>query len=86
MTGNVQGTDEVEGWLTLHPGTRDELLEEAEKTFDPTVHDSVLSHYETLVRRKFREQEEQRRKFNEAVEAGEWVDPVTGEKIDKEDC
>lgn len=86
MTGNVQGTDEVEGWLKLHPKERDDLLEAAEKTFDPTVHDSVLSHYETLARQKFREQEEQRREFNEALEAGEWVDPVTGEKIDKEDC
>jgi RecA/RadA recombinase len=78
MTGNVQGTDEVEKWLKLHPGIKDGLLEEAEKTFDPTVHDSVLSHYESLARQKFREQEEQRLEFNEAVEAGEWVELVTG--------
>jgi len=85
-TGNVQGTDEVETWLKLHPGIKDGLLEEAERGFNPLVHDSILEHFESLARQKFREQEEQRRKFNEAVEAGEWVDPVTGEKIDKEDC
>ncbi len=34
-------------------GMKDGLLEEAERTFDPTVHDSVLSHYESLARRKY---------------------------------
>jgi hypothetical protein len=82
MTGNLQVPDEAESWLKLHPGIRDELLEEAEKSFDPSVHDSVLSCFEFLARRKFREQEEQRREFKEAYEAGEWVDPVTGKILD----
>lgn len=86
LSDEMTGTDEAESWLKLHPGIRDELLEEAEKSFDPSVHDSVMARFESLARKKFRELEEQRRKFNEAVEAGEWVDPVTGEKIDKEDC
>ena len=85
VTGNVQGTDEVETWLKLHPGIKDGLLEEAEKGFNPLVHDSILEHFESLARQKFREQEEKRREFNDALEAGEWVDLVTGEKINKGD-
>lgn len=87
LPDKATGTDEpYERWLALHPKEKDILLEEAEKGFNPLVHDSVMSHYESLARQKFRELEEKRREFNEAVEAGEWVDPVTGEKIDKEDC
>ena len=86
LPDKVTGTDEpYERWLALHPNEKDILLEEAEKTFDPTVHDSILEHYESLARQKFRELEEKRREFNEALEAGEWVDLVTGEKIDKGD-
>jgi hypothetical protein len=81
-TGNVQGTDEVETWLKLHPGIKDGLLEEAEKGFNPLVHDSILEHFESLARQKFRELEETRREFNEALEAGKTVDAVTGEILD----
>lgn len=81
-TGNVQGTDEVETWLKLHPGIKDGLLEEAEKGFNPLVHDSVMSHFESLARQKFRELEETRREFNEALEAGKTVDAVTGKILD----
>lgn len=81
-TGNVQGTDEVETWLKLHPGIKDGLLEEAEKGFNPLVHDSILEYFESLARQKFREQEETRREFNEALEAGKTVDAITGEILD----
>jgi len=87
LPDKVTGTDEpYERWLKLHPKEKDILLEEAEKGFNPSLHDSVMSHFESLARQKIREHEEKRREFNEALEAGEWVDPVTGEKIDKEDC
>jgi hypothetical protein len=81
-TGNVQGTDEVETWLKLHPGIKDGLLEEAEKGFNPLVHDSILEHFESLARQKFRELEEKRREFNEALEAGKTVDAITGKILD----
>lgn len=82
MTGNAQGNDEVETWLKLHPKERDDLLEAAEKGFNPLVHDSVLSHFESLARQKFRELEEQRLEFNEALSAGKTVDAITGEILD----
>ncbi|NCC58204.1 MAG: hypothetical protein EOM17_11320 [Synergistales bacterium] len=86
LPDKATGTDEpYERWLALHPKEKDILLEEAEKGFNPLVHDSILEHFESLARQKFREQEETRREFNEALEAGEWVDLVTGEKIDKGD-
>ncbi|MPM11904.1 hypothetical protein SDC9_58255 [bioreactor metagenome] len=50
-----EGTEEVEAWLKHDPGLESRLLEEAEKTFDPAVHGSIMGHYEALVKRRFRE-------------------------------
>ncbi len=83
LPDKVTGTGEpYERWLALHPKEKDILLEEAEKGFDPLVHDSVMSHFESLARQKFRELEETRREFNEALEAGKTVDAITGEILD----
>ena len=76
MTGNQD--DEFDSWLKLHPGVRDVLLDEAEKTFDPALHDSVAAHFETLARAKFRETEEDAQKFRATYEAGQMVDICTG--------
>lgn len=50
-----EGTEEVEAWLKHDPGLESRLLEEAEKTFDPAVHDSIMGHYVALAKRRFRE-------------------------------
>jgi hypothetical protein len=83
LPDKATGTGEpYERWLALHPKEKDILLEEAEKGFNPLVHDSVMSHFESLARQKFREQEEKRREFNEALEAGKTVDAITGKILD----
>jgi len=83
LPDKVTGTDEpYERWLALHPKEKDILLEEAERGFNPLVHDSVMSHFESLARQKFRELEETRREFNEALSAGKTVDAITGKILD----
>lgn len=87
LPDKMTGTDDpYERWLALHPGIRGTLLEEAEKGFNPLVDDSIMSRFESLARQKFRELEEKRQEFNEALEAGAWIDPVTGEILNEEDC
>ena len=80
MTGVSLG-EEIDQWMTLHPGLRDELLEQAERDYDPLQHDSVAGCYMDLARARYEQAQDERREFLSAYEAGATVDLATGEVV-----